>query len=170
MPRRKRERKTSESTIDQFNHRCRSVKGDIGSINRQLCLPINMAPTLGGIKRYTSPEASTPRTPLLLLGTTVASLLMGIVEGADISTTYLKPTVSSTACVGSTEQIAAKTEALGNDGACMQCDPAINVRTYPPRMCTFRPIICSAYTGILGGPITNAFRALEWKTPMKTHA
>lgn len=150
MRRRKRERKFLAGTIDQLNHRYRSGKGHIGSINRQLCVPICMAPTLGGTKRYTSPEASTPRTPLLVLGTTVASLLMGIVEGADISTTYLKPTVSSTACVGSAEQIAAKTAALGNDGACMQCDPAINVRMYPPNMCTFRPIICSAYTGILG--------------------
>ena len=30
-------------------------------------------------------------------------------------------------------QIAAKTESLGNDGACMQCDPATNVsRTCEP--------------------------------------
>lgn len=56
------------------------------------------------------------------------------VGGADMTTDYLKPSISSKECVDTVELITAKTEALGNDGACMQCDPANNVsESRPPR-------------------------------------
>lgn len=47
---------------------------------------------------------------------------------AEITTKYIKPTVSSKDCMKTVALIAAKTEKLGNDGACMQCDPANKVR------------------------------------------
>lgn len=49
-------------------------------------------------------------------------------NGSDMTTSYLKPAVSSEACMDTVVLIAAKTERLGNDGACMQCDPANKVR------------------------------------------
>ncbi|CAM9867164.1 unnamed protein product [Ascophyllum nodosum] len=55
------------------------------------------------------------------------SAMLLSVHATGITTDYLKPTVSSKACVGTTELIATKTEGLGNSGACMQCDPANNV-------------------------------------------
>ena len=64
----------------------------------------------------------------LALPTTLAAIVLLArgrgVNGAEIATEYLKPTVSSKACVDTVELISVKTKNLGNDGACMQCDPA----------------------------------------------
>lgn len=55
-------------------------------------------------------------------------LLLASAHGADITTDYVKPSISSKACMATADHIVAKTENLGNDGACMQCDPAHKVR------------------------------------------
>lgn len=52
-----------------------------------------------------------------------------VVKAADMTTDYIKPTVSSKACVDTAEEIAAQTESFGNDASCMQCDPARPVRS-----------------------------------------
>ncbi|CAM9742103.1 unnamed protein product [Ectocarpus sp. 4 AP-2014] len=110
----------------------RSVDGEASSTSRLHVRGLGvkkLKPTsLGGHRRRSSlrrrrtqPSLSTARN----ISAAIAALVITILpaQGADLSTEYLKPS----ACMEVAGLVAAKTTSLGNDGACMQCDPANKV-------------------------------------------
>ncbi|CAM9199659.1 unnamed protein product [Ectocarpus sp. 8 AP-2014] len=110
----------------------RSVDGEASSTSRLHVRGLGvrkLKPTsLGGHRCYSSlrrwrtqPSLSAARN----ISAAIAALVITILpaQGADLSTEYLKPS----ACMEVAGLVAAKTTSLGNDGACMQCDPANKV-------------------------------------------